>query len=144
MARPNTENFSYGVSFALANGNGLAAAGGVGNAVLQFDASSDFIWYQASYSANNNAANTGWAEATRQYPPITVLLTPGDTSANMMNQAVPVTHIFGNGEMPFVLPAPRVIPARTTLAIAVTNLDTTIAYDLYLTFIGVKRFLSAP
>lgn len=141
--RPNTESYTYTASFRLVNGNGLAAAGGAGNQVITLDASSDFIWYYSTFSAYNNAANTGWTQATRQVPPITVLLTPGDTSAQMMSQAMPITNIFGNGENPFPLPAPRLLPARTTIAIAVQNLDTTIAYDLWLSFIGVKRYLTA-
>jgi hypothetical protein len=121
----------------------IAAANGTAQAVIQFDAASEFTWLYSAYSANNTAANTAWAEATRQYPPIAILMTPGDTSSQFMNQAVPITHIFGNGEMPFVLPAPRVIPARSTLTIQLTNLDTTIAYDLYLSLIGTKRYLKA-
>jgi hypothetical protein len=39
------------------------------------------------------------------------------------------------------LPAPRTIPARSTLTIQATNTDTTISYNLYLSFIGVKRYV---
>jgi hypothetical protein len=124
----------YGVSFLA------LAAGATLSQVLTFDAASDFNWMYASYSANDSAANTAWSESTRQYPPINVLLTPGDTSSQFMNQSIPLTHFCGNGEMPFVLPSPRIIPARSTLTIQVTNLDTTIAYDLYLSLIGVKRY----
>jgi hypothetical protein len=140
--RPPSDFQTYGVSFTLANGNNLAAAGGIGLSNIVFDAASDFIWYYAAFTAMNSAGNTGWTESTRQYPPITLLMTPGDTSSQLMNQPIPITHIFGNGEMPFVLPAPRTIPARTTMTFQVVNLDTTIAYDLYLSLIGVRRYLS--
>jgi hypothetical protein len=140
FARPPSDFQTYGVSFTLANGTGLIAAGGLGSAILTIDAASDFVWYYSSFTAMNNAANTGWTEANRQYPPILVLMTPSDTSSQLSNQAVPITHIFGNGEMPFVLPAPRILPARTAITIAVQNLDTTIAYDLYLSLIGQRRY----
>jgi len=119
------------------------APAGVADQVLTFDASSNFVWYYAAWSAYNHAGNTAWTESTRQIPAITVLLTPGDTSSQMMNQAVPVSHIFGSGEMPFVLPAPRELPARSTLAFHMVNLDSAITYDLYLSLIGVKRYLAS-
>jgi len=125
----------YGVSFI-----GLAPAA-VGNAILTFDASSDFIWYYAAFTALNHAANTGWTSATEYVPPIRVLMTPGDTSTQMMNIAVPLTHFFGTGRLPFFLPAPRKLPARTTMVFQVTNDDTTITYDLWLSLIGVRQFL---
>lgn len=139
MPRSITEFFNYGVSFTGAAGTSLAA-GAVGNAVLTFDASSDFIWYYGAWSANITSADTAWTEYTRQRPSINILMTPGDTSSQLMNQAVPVSHFFGSGEMPFVLPAPRTIPARSTMSFQVTNLDDAITYDLYLTMIGVKRY----
>ena len=125
----------YGLKFAA------VAPAAVQNQVLTFDASSNFMWYYASWSAYNVAGNTAWTEATRQIPAATVLITPGDTNTQLMNLAVPIGHFFGSGEMPFVLPAPREIPARSTLAFLLTNLDSAITYDIYLSLIGVKRYL---
>jgi hypothetical protein len=125
----------YSVSFLA-----LAAAA-VSTQVLTFDAASDFDWFYGSFSAVNSASSTALTESTRAYPPINVLMTPGDTSSQFMNQAVPITHFFGNGEMPFVLPAPRTIPARSTMTFQVTNNDTAISFNLYLSLIGVKRYI---
>lgn len=135
MARPPQDFQVYSIPFLI-----LAPAG-VANYALTFDAASNFVWYYAAFSAYNHAANTGWTESTRLIPPITITMTPGDTSSQLMNAAVPLTHFFGSGEMPFVLPQPREFPARSTLTVAVTNLDTTITYDLYLSLIGTKRYL---
>lgn len=121
----------------------VLAPGAAQTQTLTFDASSDFIWMYAAFAAFNHAANTGWTMNNSELPPITILLTPGDTSAQMMNVATPIGNIFnGNALDPFVLPNPRTFPARSTLLFACTNLDSTITYDLYLSLIGVKRFLS--
>jgi hypothetical protein len=135
MQRPQTDFFIYSVSLLA-----LANAGGVGSAILNIDASSDFMWYYSTFTAYTSGANTAWTDSNRQKPPINLLITPGDTSSNFMSQAMPVTHIFGNGENPFVLPAPRKIPARTTITFAATNSDTTLTYDLWLSLIGVKIY----
>lgn len=134
--RPKTDFFIYSVLFSA-----LAPAANTPQ-TLTLDAASDFIWYYAAFSANNHAAITGYTAATRYAPPITVLMVPGDTSSQFMSQAMPLTHMFGNGENPFVLPAPRLIPARSVLTITANNLDTAITYDLYLSLIGTKRYLN--
>jgi hypothetical protein len=109
--------------------------------VLQFDASSDFVWYYAAFTAYNHAANTGWTNNNFYVPAITILMTPSDTSSQLMNQALPLTHLFGQQGTPFVLPVPRKFPARSVVTCSLVNLDTTITYDLYISLIGRKSFL---
>ena len=109
--------------------------------VLQFDASSDFIWYYAAFTAYNHAALTNFTNSSFSVPPITILMTPSDTSSQLMNQAMPLTHLFGQQGTPFVLPVPRRFPARSVVTCSMVNLDTAITYDLYLSLIGRKSFL---
>jgi hypothetical protein len=132
MARPVNDFFIYQVNFLL-----LGAAAVV-TQQLQFDASSDFMWYYGAYAADANSAVQ--TEATRTYPLVDVLITPTDTSSQFSNIAVPVTSMFGNGENPFVLPAPRLIPARSSLTFQVTNRDAANT-NLRLQLIGVKKYL---
>src|SRR5450756_392695 len=109
--------------------------------VLQFDASSDFIWYYAAYTAYNHAANTGWTNSNFLVPAITILMTPSDTSSQLMNQALPLTHLFGQQGTPFVLPVPRKFHARSVVTCSLVNLDSATTYDLYISLIGRKSFL---
>jgi len=119
----------------------LPAAGGNQQGIITFDASSDFVWMYSAFVALPHAGATNLTLNTMPTPPMTVMLTPGDTSAQMMNTATPMESIFGVGAgNQFFLPTPRTIPALSTLLIQVVNLDTAIAYDLWLSFIGIKRF----
>lgn len=134
-ARPFWDDFFvYTVSFLAAN----LTAGSTVNQLLQIDASADFVWLQSSYTCD--VARAGQTESTRVYPLATVLLTPTDSSSQLMNAAVPVTSIFGNGESPFILSRPRVLAAQTSLTVQVANIDAAQAYNLQLSLIGVKRF----
>lgn len=117
----------------------ILAPGGVGNFVLTTNATFEFEWLYSSMTAYNHAANTGWTQSNRLLPDITILITPGDTSSQFMNAAVPVTHLFGSGENPYVLPSSRKLPPLATMTFAVTNNDSTITYDLYLALHGIKR-----
>lgn len=131
MARPLSEFFIYPVNFLL-----LGAAE-VRPVVLNIDATSDFIWYYGAYAADaNGAAQTA---ATRTYPLVDILITPTDTTAQMMQTPVPVTSMFGNAENPFVLPAPRLLPSRTAITFTATNRDAANT-NLRLALIGLKRF----
>lgn len=132
--RPNEDFFTYNIPFLL------MGAAAVAQLTLQFDASSDFEWMYSNYAADTAAA--GQTSATRQYPLADVLITPGDSSSQMMNAAVPVTSIFGNGENMFVLPVSRIIPARSVLTFTVTNRDAA-NLNLRLQLIGIKRYLTA-
>lgn len=131
MARPLSEFFIYPLNFLL-----LGAAE-VRPLVLTIDATSDFIWYYGTYAADaNGAAQTA---TTRTYPLVDILITPTDTTAQMMQTPVPVTSMFGNAENPFVLPAPRLFPSRTSITFTATNRDAANT-NLRLALIGLKRF----
>lgn len=132
MARPTSDFFIYPVNFLL-----LGAAAVV-TQQLQFDASSNFMWYYATYAADANGAVQ--SESSRTYPLVDILITPTDTSSQFMQSAVPVTSMFGNAENPFVLPAPRLIPARSSITFQVTNRDAANT-NLRLQLIGVKQYL---
>jgi hypothetical protein len=132
MARPNTEFFIYPINFLL-----LAVAE-VRPVVLTIDATSEFVWYYGAYAADANGAIQ--TAATRVYPLVDIMITPTDTTAQMSQAPVPVTSMFGIGENPFVLPAPRLFPARTSITFTATNRDAANT-NLRLQLIGVKRFL---
>jgi len=133
MARPNTDFFTYPLNFLL------VGAGAVVTQVLTFDASSDFTWYYGCYAADmNSAAQT---VSSRTYPLADILITPSDTTAQFMQAAVPVTSLFGMAENPFVLPAPRIIPARSSITFQLTSRDAA-NLNLRLALVGIKRYLN--
>jgi len=124
--------FIYPISFLA-----LAPAA-TASTVLQIDASADFCWYYGAYSADVAAA--GQTASSRVYPLVNILITPTDSNAQFMQSALPLTHLFGNGENPFVLPRMRVFAAQTAVTIQVTNRDAAQTYNLFLSLIGLKRF----
>lgn len=73
-------------------------------------------------------------------PNAVVLITDGGSGRQLMDTDVPIGNLFGNGQFPFVWPQPKVIAARSTLVIRVTNNDATLTMSFKLTFAGVKLF----
>lgn len=126
--------FTYGTSF-------LAAAFTAGttitnNIAIQSDA--PFLIQSQTYTADVAAAGQTAANAT--YPLANVLLTNTGSGDQMMNQSIPVTQVFGNGQFPYVLPEPKLLDARANLQVQANNRDAAQAYNLFLSFNGVKLF----
>lgn len=124
--------FTYAISFAA-----LAPTATVpGNINIQADAA--FLIMSQTYTADVAAA--GQTISTQTYPLVNVLLTDTGKGVQLMNQAVPVPQLFGNGQFPFILPEPYLMQANSNLGVTVTNRDAAQTYNLTLSFEGVKLF----
>lgn len=124
--------FTYGLTFLA-----LAPAGtATGQIAIQAD--SDFIWQKATFFADIAAASQNMG--TLLVPLVSILITDSGAGRQLMNTAVPVTTIFGTGEIPFILPRPRIFRAQTVLSVQVSNFDAAVTYNLRLSFIGEKGF----
>ena len=117
----------------------LALAGASSaNGTIQIEANSDFVVQKLSFAADIAAAVQ--TDSTRVLPLVTIQLTDTGSGRQYMNEQVPITALFGNGQLPFILPNPRFMAANSVLQIAVTNLTAATTYNLYLSFIGFKYY----
>jgi len=117
--------------------SGLSAASATnGNITIQAD--SDFMLQKLTYFAD--IAGAAQQDQSRVIPLITIQVTDSGSGRNLFEQATPVPSIFGTGELPFILPTPKLFPSRSTIQIAVANFSTATAYNLKLAFIGYKAF----
>ena len=95
------------------------------------------IQAQAQFSDIAAAIQT---DSSRVIPVATVLITDSGSGRQFMDSDVPVASIFGTGALPFVLPQPKIVSARSNLTVKVTNLTAGTTYNIRLAFIGVKLF----
>jgi hypothetical protein len=123
---PNAENvlnvmpFSFSSPFA-----GPFVAGTTQQQIIQTLADSDFLCI--SLQSDNVSV-----------VPI-VLLRDNSTNWPLMNVAVPVVSIFGTAALPYFLPVPWFIKAKTTLEINMTP-TAALAVAFTLTFSGLRIF----
>ena len=113
-----------------------AAASATGSVTIQAD--SDFMLQKLTYFADIAAA--AQTDSTRVIPLITVQITDSGSGRNIFETAIPVPSIYGTGELPFILPTPKLFSARSTINVTVANFDAASAYNLRLSFIGYKVF----
>lgn len=109
-----------------------------GNILVQAD--SDFVVQKLTSTAFTSAENSLTYE---ENPQISISITDSGSGRNLQSSNVPVPSLFGNGQLPFILPTPKLFSARTTITVNVANFssDVTIG-ELGLSFIGYKIFRS--
>jgi hypothetical protein len=130
--------YTYNALFRAAAGGNSLASGANGIVQINIQADADFLILNQTYDANTaNAARTA---SSFVVPNVNVLLTDTGSGYQMMDQAVPVYSIFGSGQFPYVLPNPKLMPAKATLQVQCTNYDAAAGYNLQLSFNGVKLF----
>lgn len=119
------------------NFNGLApGASQTGNINIQAD--SDFVVQKLTYFAT--IADAAQTADTRVIPLISLQITDAGSGRNLFEEAVSVPAIFGTGELPFILPTPKLFSARSTITINISNFDAAATYRINLSFIGYKIF----
>lgn len=126
--------YTYEEDFAAAN----LTAGATLNGSIEIQADSDFVWQKALYFADIAAA--AQTDSSRVIPLVTVQLIDTGSGRNLFETAAPVPSIYGTGELPFVLPVPRLFFARSTIQVQVSNFSAATAYGLRLSFVGYKAY----
>ena len=131
--------YTYSATYrAAAGGNSLAAGATSVPVSINIQADADFLILNQTYDCNTaNAARTA---SSIVVPNATVLLLDTGSGYQLMDQGVPVAALFGNGQFPYVLPNPKLMPAKATLQVQVTNYDAAAGINLQLCFNGVKLF----
>jgi hypothetical protein len=114
------------------------------NSQIQIDAGTDFYWIATSYFVD--LAGAPITSGALILPLVTVLINDTGTSRNLMNSAVPVPAIAGDGREPYRLPRPRIFRANSVINFTWTSYATTTTTytDIYFTLHGYRRLVQAP
>lgn len=117
------------------------ATGASVNDVINIEADSDFILQKLTYSAD--LAGVAQLESTRIVPNVTVQITDTGSGRQLMQNPIPIPSFFGSGELPFILPNPRLFMRNSTLQVAFTSFEAAATPDIELAFIGYKIYGTA-
>ena len=113
----------------------LVAAGQTVRASLTLDQDADFEIQKF----------TGWVTdqgsppVVQTAPLLLVQLRSGGSGRDIFSSAIPWSAIFGDGQLPFILPTPRMVRRGSTVVWELTNLGA-VAYTAYPLSIGKKTF----
>ena len=102
------------------------AAGATATGNIQIQADADFETQKLSYFAD--IAGGAQTVTTQVVPLTTVLIVDAGSGRQIMNEAVAVGALFGDGRIPFILPTPRVFAARSNITFTVANFSAATTY----------------
>ena len=121
---------------------GIAAVNGTQAANIQIRADSDFVIEKTTFNADIAAASQ--TESGRVLPNVAVLLVITSSGQQLMNVQVPLTGLFGSGELPFIWPKPYIIPASSVLQIQLSSFEAAVVPFITLNFIGRVLYWGIP
>lgn len=107
-----------------------------GNITIQAD--SDFILQKLTYFVD--IAGAVQTDSSRVIPLITLQIIDAGSGRNLIETPAPISSLFGEGDLPFILPTPRVFFARSNIELTVANFSAATTYNLRLSFIGYKAY----
>jgi hypothetical protein len=114
------------------------APGDTQQANIAIQADSHFKWIKATMQADIDAA--AYTSGARPLPLAALQLVDSGSGRQLFLSALPLELVFGTGELPFILPIPRIFRARSNIALTLTNFDAAVTYDIRLALIGTKMF----
>lgn len=114
-------------------------AGASQTVVVNIEADSNFTWVKSAVFAS--LAGAAQTNATQVLPQVEVQIQDSGSGRLLQNVPVPITSMAGNGQLPFVLPVPRLFKARSTVSFTFVNFSAAENYStLALSLIGFKTF----
>ena len=131
------EFFTYPLIFNIAGGAALMTSQSIN---IQNDA--DFIISQMQYVFFENANPVVQYDARPLPLAIRIQLTDGGSNATLINEPVPLVGLFGQGDLPFILPVPKRVRGASTFRVSLDSNQINIPNDstLTLNFTGEKRY----
>jgi len=115
----------------------LAPAANVGsNIIIQAD--SDFFLESLNYYADINGAAVTYNSLV--IPNVTLIITDTGSGRQLMNGAVPVPAICGNGMQPYRLREPKLFKANSTIQLQITSFEAANTDYIQFALIGQKIF----
>jgi len=114
------------------------ASGSSQTGSINIQADSDFVVQKLTFFSD--IAGAVQTDSTRVIPLISLQITDTGSGRNLMESAIPVSNLFGTGQIPFILPQPKLFLARSSVTITVDNFSDSTTYNLRLSLIGYKVF----
>ena len=133
-----SEPFVYSADFATGSLPGPIPPAGVATFNINIQKDANFKILAGAYQCD--VAGAPQLTSTQQVPIAVVQLTDTGSGRAFFDRPVPIISVFGNGQLPFPWPMPKVMKALSTLQVQVTNNDTVNTINLRLNFIGNKEY----
>lgn len=124
--------FVYELDF-LALANGVSAT-----QTINIQQEADFLLTKMAQQTDLAAAAI--TSANQPIPLCTIMISDTGSGRQLMNTAVPLHNLFGEGDLPFILPRQRIFIASSVINVTLSNYSAATTYNVRLSLIGEKGF----
>lgn len=117
------------------------ASGASATRTIQIEADSDFLALKMTYFANIAAAVQ--TDSSRVIPLVRVQVQDTGSGRNLFNQAVPMSTIMGQGDLPFIIPMKegRLFKSNSGITFTLTNFAVAgTTYEIDIVLSGIKTW----
>lgn len=114
------------------------AVGGNETDTVQIQADADFILQKLTY--HTDLAGALAIDSDRVIPNVSVQLTDTGSNRQLFFNPVPIPSIFGTGQLPFILPNPRLFRKTSVIQVDFTSFEAAATPNIQLAFIGYKYY----
>lgn len=115
------------------------AAGAVGSDVINIENDSQFVWTKTSYFAD--IAGGAQENDTRVIPLIQCQFIDSGSARQFFDEPQPINNIAGQGNIPFILPAPFIFSNNANIAGSFSNYSAATDYDNFkISLIGYRVY----
>lgn len=101
---------------------------------------SDSDFYLSKMTMFAHISGAVQTDSSRVLPLATVTLTEISSGNQMFDSAIPIPAVFGDGQIPFILPHPKLFEAKSALTVNVANFSAATTYTIYLNFLGYRVY----
>lgn len=114
------------------------AQGDQATVTFQIEADSDFELIKIGQFAD--IAKAAQTSSTRVLPLVTMQIKDASSGRSLFFNPIPIPALFGNGDLPHILPVPRMFKSQTTVQIFLENYSAATDYNMFFAFEGIKYF----
>lgn len=114
------------------------ASGATATDFIQIEAESDFLIQKLSYFADIAGATQTLSSVV--VPLVSIVILDTGSGRQIMNNAVPIPSLFGDGREPYILPIPKLFTKNSRINVTFANFSAGTTYRLWLNFLGKKIF----
>lgn len=117
----------------------VLAAGAVLTDIINIETDSSFTLVKMSVMADT--AGGAQTENSRIVPLVRLSIKDGGSGRNLQDEPVDISSIAGNGQLPFVLPVPRIFKPNSSISFSFENYSAATTYDtVSLALVGYKEW----
>ncbi len=114
-------------------------AGATGTDTVNIENDSQFVWTKTTYFVDEAGADQ--TDSSRVIPLINVQITDSGSARQFFNTPQPISSIAGQGNIPFILPAPFIFRNNSNINATFTNYNAVTTYDnVFLSLHGFRVY----